>query len=141
MELIMVQPKNVQLRTTFVFTLKIVSFTQKARLLAFYSIIHIITDTGDHVTIIRRCEPKNIFGVHCKYMTEGDVSSIVCTCDSNNCNKDDQCTCGEPTPTSTSSTPTTTSANYSSNIGPSFMLIASILMVLLGNWNAVICQL
>ena len=80
--------------------------------------------------IERRCEPKNVFGVHCKYASEGDVSSIVCTCDSNNCNKDDQCTCGEPTPTSTSSTPTTTSANSSSNIGASFILIASILVLL-----------
>ena len=44
--------------------------------------------------IERRCEPKNVFGVHCKATNQGDVNAIVCTCDSNNCNKDDQCTCG-----------------------------------------------
>ena len=92
MQLIMVKSKNVQLKTMFVFTLKIVSLL--GSILFFCSIIHIITDTGDQVMIERRCEPKNIFGVHCKYASEGDVSSIVCTCDSNNCNKDDQCTCG-----------------------------------------------
>ena len=43
---------------------------------------------------MRRCEPKNVFEIHCKTENTGDVSSIVCTCDSDNCNKDDGCTCG-----------------------------------------------
>ena len=51
---------------------------------------------------MRRCEPKSVFGVNCEYESEGDVSSVVCTCDSDNCNKDDGCTCQGPDPTSTS---------------------------------------
>ena len=56
--------------------------------------MNLIIDTGDQVIIERRCEPKNVFGVHCKSINQGDVSGITCTCDTNNCNKDDQCTCG-----------------------------------------------
>ena len=46
--------------------------------------------------IQRRCEPKHVQGVQCKYLTDdiGNLTEIRCTCDSNNCNKDDQCTCG-----------------------------------------------
>ena len=61
-----------------------------------------LTDTGEKTEIVRRCEPKSIIGVNCKYASEGDVTSVVCTCDSDNCNKDDGCTCQGPAPTSTS---------------------------------------
>ena len=55
-----------------------------------------LTETGNESIFMRRCEPKSVFGVNCKSESEGDVSSVVCTCDSNNCNKDDGCTCQEP---------------------------------------------
>merc|ERR1712004_595946 len=55
-----------------------------------YSELH----DGEKTEVQRRCEPKNIFGVHCKNENIGNVNSIVCTCNSDNCNKDDGCTCG-----------------------------------------------
>merc|ERR1712004_119792 len=55
-----------------------------------YSEVH----TGEKTDILRRCEPKSAFGVHCKNENIGDVNSIVCTCNSDNCNKDQSCTCG-----------------------------------------------
>ena len=101
-----------------------------------YTLLHkCITDTADKSAYMRRCEPKSVFGVHCVTENEGDVSSMVCTCDSDNCNMADGCTCEHPAPTSTSSTstsstPTSTSANSSSSIGVSFILIAFILVLL-----------
>ena len=51
-------------------------------------------ETGNKTITIRRCEPANIFGSHCKAETVGDVNAVTCTCNSNNCNKDHDCYCG-----------------------------------------------
>ena len=54
----------------------------------------IFLETGNKTTIQRRCEPANIFGIHCKTENQGDVSAVTCTCNSENCNKDHSCYCG-----------------------------------------------
>ena len=71
-----------------------------------------IIDTAEKSSVVtRRCQPKGVFGVHCKYESQGYHEQIVCTCDSDNCNRDQACTCDGD------------NCNSSSTIGVSFTLI------------------
>ena len=71
-----------------------------------------IIDTAERSSVVtRRCQPKGVFGVHCKYESQGYHEHIVCTCDSDNCNKDQACTCDGD------------NCNSSSTIDVSFTLI------------------
>ena len=81
----LVQP---MLENKSVFTLKTVSIIS-CKIGSFDRIDVSITDTAERSSVVtRRCEPKSVFGVHCKYESQGYDSSIVCTCDSDNCNRD-----------------------------------------------------
>ena len=76
-----------------------------------------ITDTAERSSVVtRRCEPKSVFGVHCKYESQGYDSSIVCTCDSDNCNRDQSCTCDEDNCNSSTQAPSPTSTPSSTSV-------------------------